>query len=410
MEIDFNKTLFEFALLFMAISAISLFFKRLRLPIVLAPILFGFFMRYTPLASHLQTEEFLHSLGILSNFGIIFLLFYIGMQLDFHKFKQYGKPILQLTAYSIMLPLAFGFLLIWGMGYGLFLAFIIGLTRIPVAEAIVVPILDEFGLIKTKVGQFIIGPGVLDDVVEVALITIVSVWLANYYSVSLSISPLVLFISILSFIIITWISYRWLLPFFGRRIDHSLHGIMIFCMAILLIFAVLAKFSKLGLVIGALTAGIAIRPWLYSLRDTSRKTIIQTIEITAYGFVGVFFFYEVGLLVEPQGILLHPFLVLGLFLAGTLGKLFSALLLVPAKSLTFKEALVVGVGLDVRMTTELIIAKMLFFANAIDTTLYTALIAAASISMITVPTFLSILLHKWGKDLKRKVAKKEYHT
>lgn len=399
MDIELSEVLLEFSLLFVTISAISLLFKRFRLPIVLAPILFGIFVRYTPLAPYLEKETFQFTLNVLANFGVLLLLFYIGLKIDFAKLEEFGKPILKITLYSILLPFFFGFLLIWGLGYGAMLALIIGMTRIPVAEAVVIPILEEFNLLNTKVGQFIIGPGILDDVIEVFLVAFVSIWLANKFGHSQATSLSLIFSKIFIFIIVAYVGYKWLVPFLGKRVDHSPRIAMVFCLAILLLYAGLAEYVQLGLVIGSLLAGIIITPWLNTLEENLKTTLVDGVQLCAYGFVGIFFFYQIGLLVEPQGVLGHPLLVLGLFLAGTLGKLFSGLLMVHDGSLTLKEGIAVGVGLDVRMTTELIIAKMLLSANAIDTTLYTALIAASSISMVTVPILISIILQRWGNEL-----------
>lgn len=392
MELEIKQILIEFALLFTAITAVSFLFRRLRLPIVLAPVLFGFLVQYTPLAAHLGTDEFRAVLKVMSNFGVIFLLFYIGIQLDLKKFKQLGKPILKLTSYSIVLPFVFTFAFIWAMGYGWFLAIIIGLTSIPVAEAVVVPILNEYNLMRTKVGQFIVGPGILDDIIEVLMISLVSIWLTNYFGIASPVNPLFLVAMMVLFLIATWVSYRFLIPFFGKRIEPKPYIAMIYCITVLLLFSSFAQVSDLGLVVGALAAGIAMQPWLSSLKDASSKILIKTIEIIAYGFTGVFFFFEIGLLVDLEGILLHPLFIVMLFLCSTLGKLGASFLMIPSGALTFREALIVGIGLDVKMTTELIVAKMLFSAGAIGAALYTALISASSLSMIIVPICLSILL------------------
>jgi Kef-type K+ transport system membrane component KefB len=37
----------------------------------------------------------------------------------------------------------------------------------PTAEAVIVPILDELELIRPRVGQLIVGRGVIDDVIDV---------------------------------------------------------------------------------------------------------------------------------------------------------------------------------------------------------------------------------------------------
>ena len=47
-----------------------------------------------------------------------------------------------------------------------------------------------------------------------------------------------------------------------------------------------------------------------------------------------------------------------------------------------REAWIVGIGLDARLTTEIIVAQLLFNAGLIDVHLFTALVAAASFTAI----------------------------
>ena len=41
------------------------------------------------------------------------------------------------------------------------------------------PILDEFDLIRTRVGRFIVGAGVLDDIIEAFMVAFVSIWIGE---------------------------------------------------------------------------------------------------------------------------------------------------------------------------------------------------------------------------------------
>jgi len=50
-------------------------------------------------------------------------------------------------------PFLMGMGVMLALGYGWLMAFVIGLTRMPTAEAVIVPILDEFKLIRTRVGE-----------------------------------------------------------------------------------------------------------------------------------------------------------------------------------------------------------------------------------------------------------------
>ena len=76
--------------------------------------------------------------------------------------------------------------------------------------------------------------------------------------------------------------------------------------------------------------------------------------------------------------------------------------MVPMKKLTTREAWTVGIGLDARMTTEIIVAKLLLDAQLIDLHLFTALVAAASFTAITVPLGFTLLVRQWGDHLREK--------
>jgi hypothetical protein len=93
--------------------------------------------------------------------------------------KDQSGDIVWLTALNTIVPFLLGMAVMLALGYGWLLALVIGLTRMPATEAVIVPILDEFKLIRTRVGEFIIGAGVLDDVIEVILVAFVSVWIGE---------------------------------------------------------------------------------------------------------------------------------------------------------------------------------------------------------------------------------------
>jgi Ca2+-transporting ATPase len=74
------------------------------------------------------------------------------------------------------------------------------------------------------------------------------------------------------------------------------------------------------------------------------------------------------------------------------------MLMVPMKKMGLKEAVIVGVGLDARLTTEIIVAQLLYSAAIIDQKLFTALVAASSFTAITVPLLFSLLIRFWGEE------------
>ena len=71
-------------------------------------------------------------------------------------------------------------------GYNWFLSFVVALSFATVGEAILVPILDEFEIVNTKLGQSIIGIGILDDAIEVFVLILVMLLIGRYTSISKS--------------------------------------------------------------------------------------------------------------------------------------------------------------------------------------------------------------------------------
>ena len=73
--------------------------------------------------------------------------------------------------------------------------------------------------------------------------------------------------------------------------------------------------------------------------------------------------------------------------------------MVPMKKLSVREAWIIGIGLNARLTTEIIVAKLLLDAKLIDIHLFTALIAASSLSTVIVPLIFTLLMRRWGDQL-----------
>ena len=73
--------------------------------------------------------------------------------------------------------------------------------------------------------------------------------------------------------------------------------------------------------------------------------------------------------------------------------------MVTMKKLSVREAWIVGIGLDARLTTEIIVAQLLFNAGLIDVHLFTALVEAASFTANTVPLGFALLVRRWGEQL-----------
>ena len=379
---------------------------RLRIPVILGALLVAMGAHYTPLGDLLAGPELKAVFGFLADFGVMLLLFYIGLQIDMKEMRNQSSDIVWLTLLNTGVPFALGVLVMLWLGYGWLLAFVIGLTRMPTAEAVIVPILDEFGLIRSRVGNLIVGAGVLDDVIEVFLVAVVSIWIGGR---AVSGAPpggmvesevLGVAVSMTIFLLLAWLAYRVILPGLGDWLPRRPRNLLMLSMAALLGLGGFSEYGGLGMVVGAVITGVAIRP-VYDRLGEVGDHATRAVRAFTYGLFGPVFFFWVGLSVDLEGMLREPELAFLLFLAATVGKLLGTMIMVPMGRISLLEGWTVGIGLNARLTTEIIVAKLLLDAGLIDTHLFTALVAASSLSTLLVPLLFVGVVHRWGDRLRQ---------
>ena len=399
-EIELGKLLLSLSLVFALTYIFGYFLSKFRIPSILAALFVGMALSYTPFSPFVHSIiAFETTFSFLADLGVLFLLFYIGLQIELDEMKKSSSDIIWLTVLNTIFPFILGVVAMLLYGYGWAIALVIGMTRMPTAEAVIVPILDEFKMIKTRVGTFIIGAGVLDDIIEVILVGIVSIWIGSKTGQSHG-GVVGLFVGIFAFMLISWIFYKWMPRIMQKWEPKNLSALMIFSLVILFGFGGFGEYVELGMVVGAIVAGVIMRP-LFESDEKKGELLSKTTQTLSYGFFGILFFFWVGFNADMEGFLQEPLLAIVLYLAGTLGKLLGVLLMVPMKKMRFKEAIIVGVGLDARLTTEIIVAQLLFSAAIIDLKLFTALVAASSFTAITVPLLFSLLIRFWGEEVYR---------
>ena len=405
-EAQIGELLLDLTVLFGLTYLLSALLTRIRVPTILGAILVAMLAHYTPLGARLQSAELYPVFSFLADLGVLLLLFFIGLQIDMKEMRKQSGAIVWLTVLNTTLPFLFGVTVMLALGYGWVLAFVVGLTRMPTAEAVIVPILDEFNLIRTRVGHFIIGAGVLDDVIEVFMVAFVSVWIGERSMSAAGVTGLIesdmlqITLGIGVFLLMAWLGYRWLIPWLAKLLPREPRNLMMLSILVLFGLGGVSESASLSMVVGAITAGVLMRPAYNRLGSVGEATT-QAVRTVTYGFFGLIFFFWVGLSVDLEGLLVEPELALLLFAATFIGKPLGTFLLVPMRKLTTREAWVVGIGINAQLTTEIIVAKLLLDAKLIDNHVFTALVTASSLSTLLVPLIFTYLIRRWGHDLKR---------
>ncbi|HDK16607.1 MAG TPA: cation:proton antiporter, partial [Nitrospirae bacterium] len=171
-----NTALF-LALIFVITFLVGKLVEKVRVPWIFAALLIGFCLAvYNPFTAVTSSETF----EFLAELGMYFLLFMIGFELDINKLKKSGAFIVRSTFFIIMLEAVAGTLLVhFVFGYEWYISLLVAMSFATVGEAILLPILDEFRVVNTKLGQSIIGIGTLDDIIEVLVLVLVMIKLGG---------------------------------------------------------------------------------------------------------------------------------------------------------------------------------------------------------------------------------------
>ena len=331
----------------------------------------------------LQSGEF----NFLAKLGMMFLLFIIGFELDLKKFKRLSKFILLSALFIILLDGLFGTLLLKGFGYNWLISLICALSFATVGEAVLIPILEEFNLVKTKFGTVLIGIGTLDDLVEVFTIFLA----ASLIGVSVKGINWVLAISMSLCLIF---AYYALLRFKKQikrtqKIFPRIEDFFLFTLFVFFLFTSIGSFSSLE-TIGALLAGIGTRNFL---PKNLLEIIEESIKFIGYGFFGLIFFLWVGLSINFFSIAKAPLLTFLILLVGMTAKILASVI-AGRKEMGMKKSILLGIGLSVRFSTGLIITSLLFTQHLIDSLLFSSLVAASTLSTLIIPFLFSFLIKK----------------
>ena len=342
------------------------------------------------------TDIRLESLSALGRIGMYFMLFLIGLEIDLHKIFQLKKAIIKTTLGIQIFSMVAWVSLLLIMGYPLKVALIIGIVANCIGEAILVPILEEFRLLKTKFGSLLVGIGTLDDIFEVTALSI-AIIVAAKTTTSLSILSIImpfLTIAIITAITIILIRYNGL----KNRLEDIREYDYYILLSITIFFIYLAIGAFGGVEsVSAFFAGILLS---HILPEHKFKKVEYGVKGFGYGFFGVLFFSWVGLNMDLSSIIKYPHLTLLFYLIPSAAKIANSLIFLK-NELGLKMSFLAGIGSSIRFSTELVIAQYLFLHKIITQELFTAIVASSVLATILNTLILSYFLKdiRIGKHL-----------
>ncbi|EGQ43301.1 MAG: Kef-type K+ transport family [Candidatus Nanosalina sp. J07AB43] len=203
---------------------------------------------------------------LMSELGLAFLLFFIGLEIKIEDIKEVLGETLTISFTQMGLVAAAFFGLSILAGFGTLESIIIALAFMYSSTAVVVKILADKGEVETKAGKLDVSILLFEDVTVVLVMAVLSSLAAagtfSITSIGLSALKVGFFVAAVAGAAIG--SSRYILPKFLKYASRDKHAFLIHGLAWLFLFTLISEQLGLSLEVGAFFAGVSIAQLPYS--------------------------------------------------------------------------------------------------------------------------------------------------
>lgn len=331
--------------------------------------------------------------GMLSELGVIVLMFGAGLETDVQEMKKCGKASLIIAVIGVVTPLIFGAFASYyfiddpNSQERLLKSIFIGVVLTATSVSITVETLKELGKLNTPASNAILGAAIIDDVLGIIALTIITSFKSkdvNIWFVLIKIVLFFIFAAVLGFIMLK--IYKWMNKHTSR--DSRRHVIIAFAYCLVSSF-VAEVFFGVADITGAYVAGLV-------LSMTNRKRyLVNRFSTLSYMFLSPIFFACIGLTIEmPElTVSLLVFAIL-ITIVAVATKLFGCALGGKICGYSTRECFQIGAGMISRGEVALIVAKKGESCGLMDPKLFGPLVIVVVLTTIIAPIILKILFAK----------------
>lgn len=334
---------------------------------------------------------------IFSRYGVIFLLFMVGLETSAEELMHTGRSSLQVAVIGIIAPISLGLVSLYLLAptlsfkTDLFVAAALSATSIGITARV----LKEMKKLRTREAHTILGAALIDDILGLIILAIVS---------SIVISDEVSVVQVSKIIIWAFVFFSLALligPWLLRRAVRFFRFLVLWEAKLFISFVfvmLLAWFAttvQLATIIGAFAAGIIIHDGFFEREGNHQNALTIHELIAPLEFVLVpLFFMLIGIQVKLELFLdVHVlFLAACLILSAIAGKLISGL-----GGQRRDDRFLIGIGMLPRGEVGLVFASIGRKLGVMSDQLFSAIIL-----MVIVTTFIAPPWLKWRYNQKRR--------
>ncbi|MCE2615144.1 MAG: cation:proton antiporter [Nitrosopumilus sp. (ex Thoosa mismalolli)] len=398
-EAHLIETIIGVGILLFAAKLMAELFLRLKLPIVLGELLAGMIVGPFALGQFFvidgkQLLQINSEIKILGEMGAIVILFMAGLEMTPKEFLRGGKASFTVGTLGVVVPFFAGFAVFGVFGFEALESMLIATALTATSIAISIQVLNEFGKIKTPEARLIIGAAVVDDILAIAVLSVViSITGSDAGIESIEITDVVITIlQVLGFFAIMLIVAVIVIPRVITprlwKAKGSVEGI-----ATAAFFGAAALAGSIGLspIVGAFAVGMAL----------STTKVFEKVE-NFIGKIGLIFaplfFAIIGAQVDLRAVDINILMLSGAVIAVAVAtKLFGcglpAMFFLKSKA----QGLRVGIGMISRGEVGLIVAGVGVTAGVLTSEVYSTIVIMVAVTTIITPIWLKMEYRKEQK-------------
>lgn len=399
-ETHLIETIIGVGILLFAAKLMAELFLRLKLPIVLGELLAGMIVGPFALGafivgsegkSLLYINEEMHFLAFI---GSIVILFMAGLEMTPKEFLRGGKASFTVGALGVIIPFFAGLIVFGLFGFDALQSMLIATALTATSIAISIQVLSEFGKIKTPEARLIIGAAVVDDILAIAVLSVVTsiagsdggVDNIDITEVMITILQVLAFFAIMLVVAVIVIP-KIITPRLWKA-KGSVEGIVTASF-----FGAAALAGSIGLspIVGAFAVGMAL----------STTKVFEKVE-NYIGKIGLIFaplfFAIIGAQVDLRAVDLNVLMLSGIIISiAIVTKLFGCGLPAMFFLKNRDQGLRVGIGMISRGEVGLIVAGVGVTAGILTSEIYSTIIIMVAVTTIITPIWLKMEYRKEQK-------------
>ncbi|MFY3740267.1 MAG: CPA2 family monovalent cation:H+ antiporter-2 [Candidatus Nitrosomirales archaeon] len=354
--------------------------KRIRYPPVVGFILIG--IAIGPFGFKFVKD--LELVNLLAEFGIVILLFVVGLEFSFGKLREVGSTalIVGLIEQSIMFFIGFiiGYLVGWNTTESLYLAGILAIS----STAITLKLLKDAGIMQTKEAGTVIGTLIIEDLTAILILVILSNIVKSGTAGVLEVAMTAA--QTIGFFVITLAVGLKVVPKIIDAVDRLDIDEAPFLTALALGFglALLANYLGLSTAIGAFLMGMMIA-------SAPKAEAITNKMLPLRDFFGTIFFVSIGMLINISLFPEYAWVSLPIIIVAIAGKLIGNFLGAFLSGHNRESATTIGILMVPRGEFSFIIAKQGVDLHAVREAIFPVTMIVSFASMVVIPALMRAL-------------------